>query len=134
MLRWRDGSSENNTCVILMADEPWSVESYQDRRGRWPVEDFVGRLPRPLQAKVIRNLRLLREHGPTLSMPLSRPLTGYGFAELRSQVGGNIVRIFYVAVTGRRIILLHGFMKKSQKTPRQDLALAAQRREELLGR
>jgi phage-related protein len=67
-------------------------------------------------------------------MPHSRPLAGYGFAELRSQAGGSIVRIFYTAVAGRRIILLHGFVKKSQKTPRRELAIAEQRRVELIGR
>ena len=66
-------------------------------------------------------------------MPLSRPIKGHGFAELRSQFGGDIVRIFYMAVPVRRIILLHGFVKKTQKTPQREIATAAQRREEVLG-
>ena len=117
-----------------MPEEPWSIESYRDRRGRWPVEEFVERLSGPLQAKVLRDVRLLTLDGPRLSMPLSRPIKGHGFAELRSQFGGDIVRIFYMAIPGHRIILLHGFVKKTQKTPQQELAIAARRREELLGR
>jgi phage-related protein len=117
-----------------MAPEPWSIDSYQDRRGRWPVEEFVEGLTPDLRAKVLRNLRLLREEGPSLSMPLSRQLRGYGFAELRTQSGGNIVRILYMAVAGRKIVLLHGFIKKSQQTPRRELAVATSRRDEVIGR
>lgn len=62
-----------------------------------------------------------------LGMPLARPVVSQRFWELRAQVAGNIVRVFYFAVSGRGIVLLHGFVKKDQKTPRAEIATAARR-------
>jgi len=45
---------------------------------------------------------------------------------LREESNTNIYRIFYVFFTGKRIILLHGFTKKTQKTPRREIELALQ--------
>lgn len=66
-------------------------------------------------------------------MPFARPIVGQRFWELRVQAEGNIVRIFYFAVTGQRMILLHGFVKKDRRTPRSEIALAARRMAEILG-
>jgi phage-related protein len=114
--------------------EPWVVEFYQDRRGRRPVADFIRDLEPKMQAKVLRSLDLLGQFGDRLPMPLARPVTGFRFSELRVQFGGNIARIFYLAASGRRIVLLHGFVKKSQQTPRRELEIASSRRDELLTR
>ncbi len=43
--------------------------------------------------------------------------------ELREESSGNIYRVFYIFCTGRRIVLLHGFQKKSRKTPRREIAI-----------
>ena len=106
----------------------WRVEFYRDDRGRSPVEEFIAQLDTAMQTKVFRALRLLRESGGQLPMPLARPLRGYGISELRVQTGGNHVRVFYFEFTGRRIILLHGFVKKSRRTPQRELDLALRRR------
>jgi phage-related protein len=47
--------------------------------------------------------------------------------EIRIEQDTNIYRVVYFAYTGQRFILLHGFQKKTQKTPKQDLALALER-------
>jgi phage-related protein len=67
-------------------------------------------------------------------MPYARPVVGYTFWELRVQSAGDIVRVFYIARVGRRIVLLHGFMKKDRKTPRQELTTAQRRLEDLMRR
>ena len=67
-------------------------------------------------------------------MPTAAPVTGYRFWELRVQTGGNNVRIFYFAFSGRRMILLHGYWKKTPKAPPVELALAARRMQEFLAR
>ena len=63
--------------------------------------------------------------------PLVRHLDGHLW-KLRSQIRGNAYRVIYFFFTGRRIVFLHGFEKKTQKTPRADLAVARQRHSDYL--
>ena len=70
------------------------------------------------------------EFGWPLGMPVCRPL-GSGLWEVRSNLnGGRIARVIFCPRQGE-MVLLHGFIKKTQKTPPQDLALADQRRKEI---
>jgi phage-related protein len=63
-------------------------------------------------------------------MPYCRPL-GRGLWEVRSDLaGGRIARVIFYIVRGE-MVLLHGFEKKSQKTPQQDIELALKRRREI---
>lgn len=122
-----------NFCVMVSEDSGWELEFYSDQRGRSPVEAFLRTLDRKMDEKVTRSLGLLRVSGPYLPMPLARPVTGERFWELRIQSGGNILRIFYFARVGRRIVLLHGFMKKDRKTPRSEMEVARRRYNEVVG-
>jgi phage-related protein len=63
--------------------------------------------------------------------PLVRHLEG-DLWELREESRTNIYRIVYVFSTGRRIVFLHGFQKKSEKTPARELAVARQRYQDFL--
>jgi phage-related protein len=111
----------------------WVTVFYRDRRGKSPVQEFIDGLDSRTRAKVVRNLELLEQQGSNLGMPLSRPITGYRFRELRIQAAGNNIRVFYYILSGRRILLLHSFSKKSQQTSRRDLEVAANRLAEVIG-
>lgn len=63
--------------------------------------------------------------------PLSKAL---GDREIRVQSRSDILRIIYTFIKGRRIILLHGFVKKTQKTPKGELAIAGKRLKQLTRR
>ncbi len=65
-------------------------------------------------------------------MPYVRPIVNTKLYEIRVQQSTNIYRIFYFAYTGQRFILLHGFQKKTQKTPNKEIELAEKRRKEFL--
>jgi phage-related protein len=66
-----------------------------------------------------------------LQMPHARPVAGQrGLWELRA----GAIRLFYFAHTGQRFIVLHGFRKKSRKTPRREIVTAERRRSEFLER
>ena len=117
-----------------MNEQLWTLEFYRDQRGRSPVENFLDEQSPGMQAKILTNLRLLEALGLRLGMPLARPVAGQGIWELRTQASGNISRVFYFAVSGRRIVLLHGFIKKTQQTPRSEIATAIRRRDEYIGR
>jgi phage-related protein len=72
----------------------------------------------------------LVEFGWPVGMPLCRSL-GAGLWEIRSSMAGNrISRVFFCVAQGR-LVLLHGFIKKTQRTPRGDLDLARKRQKEV---
>lgn len=73
-------------------------------------------------------LAMLEEHGNRLLMPHSRVL-GEGLYEIRVPHGEGPFRIIYCFRPGQRIVLLHGFVKKTQKTPREDMDLARKRKQ-----
>jgi phage-related protein len=81
-----------------------------------------------IDRKVIgEHIKLVRFRWP-LGMPLVQKIEA-DLWEVRSHLsGGQIARIFF-AVRGHKMALLHGFIKKSQKTPAKDLQLARQRRD-----
>jgi phage-related protein len=75
-------------------------------------------------------LGLLEEAGIDLRMPHVRSM-GDGLFELRPNGAEGQGRVFYCAVNGRRIVLLHSFIKKTQRTPLKDLRLARHRMKEI---
>lgn len=70
------------------------------------------------------------EHGPNLGLPYTRAM-GDGLFEIRVRGTEGIGRAFFCTLLGRRIIVLHGFIKKTQKTPLDDLRIARKRLKEL---
>ena len=112
----------------LQDDRPWTVEFYRDRRGRTPAREFLDSLTVDEGAEALRFFRLLREYGIKLGMPHARPIGGIW--ELRP--GPN--RFFYVAVRGRRFVVLHGYRKRSQAAPQREIETAQRRWADLLER
>ena len=105
---------------------PWKVRYYLDARGNNPVEEFIEVLPLDERAALSARIDFLAEVGNRAREPLSKHV-GKGLFELRVKAS----RIFYCFKPGRVIVLLHGFMKKSQKTPRRELEIAQKRMEEV---
>ena len=64
-----------------------------------------------------------------LRMPHSRAVGG-GLFELRPRGREGIARVFYCTRIGRRIVVLHSFLKKTQETPRRELEIARRRQRE----
>lgn len=89
----------------------------------WPVD---------VVADYAHLLELLAEYGPSLRLPHSRAL-GDGLFELRPRGRSGIGRAFYCFLLGRRVVVLHAFVKKSQQTPDRDLKLARRRQKEVQG-
>ena len=106
----------------------WSVEFYVDARGNSPVLEFLGALSEADRAKVARVLAFVREFGPLLRMPHVRRVGELW--ELRP----GAIRLFYFRHTARRFVILHGFRKKTQRTPRKEMALARRRLADFLER
>ena len=99
------------------------VAFYEKSDGTKPAAEFLQSLDNKMRAKMLRTIGLLQEFGGDLREPFSKPL-GDGIFELRAQVGNNISRVLYFFIVGKRIILTNGFIKKTQKTPEREIALA----------
>lgn len=103
----------------------WNIEyPYED------VEQFILELPPSLAAKYFRLTDLMLEFGSNLGMPHSKAMSD-GLFELRVKGKDGIARIFYCTLMGKRIVMLHGFIKKSQKTPTKELKIARHRLSEV---
>jgi phage-related protein len=83
----------------------------------WPVD---------VLADYLRLAELLTEYGPSLWLPHSRAF-GDGLFELRPHGRAGIGRAFYGFMVGKRVVVLHAFLKKSQQTPDKELKLARKR-------
>lgn len=116
----------------LRGDEPEAPERqgkrvaaifYHTDAGGEPVRDWLKGLLAEDRKHIGEDIKTV-EFGWPVGMPVCRPLGG-GIYEVRTSLGQNrIARVlFYVDKRGR-MVLLHGFIKKTQKTPREDLDLA----------
>lgn len=99
----------------------WSVETLD------AVDAEIEALPPALQARLLRLMEAVENVGlENLHEPHVKHVEGKLW-ELRAKASEGIVRGFYVTVTGRRVVVLHVFVKKSQKTPRPALNIARER-------
>jgi phage-related protein len=94
------------------------------------VKAEIDSWPADLLADFARVVELLMDFGPQIGMPHSRPMGG-GLFELRPRGRGGIGRAFYCFAIGRRIVILHAFIKKTQVTPEQTLWIARKRMKEI---
>ena len=111
----------------------WEIELYKDRSGKEPVAEFLDDLQGGTRAKVVRMFDRLAEYGVLLDEPFTRQIRGK-IRELRVKDNQGNVRILYFTFTGRRFILLHGFLKKTDKTPEREIDLAEKRMKEFIER
>jgi phage-related protein len=105
----------------------WQVDDWRGAGGARPVKDFIDRLSKPAKAKVIAALEMLEEHGNRLLLPHSRAL-GSGLQELRIAHPEGPFRVIYCYLPGRRIVLLHAFVKRTEAIRRSDLDVAMARK------
>jgi phage-related protein len=103
----------------------WSVTFYNDR-----VEADILALPAGFVARFIRYAERMEVFRPDLGMPHTRSMGG-GLFELRIKAAEGIARVFYCTVVDRRIVFLHQFVKKSEKTPLKELEIARHRMKEM---
>lgn len=115
----------------------WKLLQYKNASGEDMIDKFLDSLPPNHKAKVLWELDLLREYGPSLRMPYVKGIQGEkykGIWELRIQQGRDISRIFYFLFVKDTFVLLHGFVKKDQKTPARELETALRHKEDFLRR
>ena len=101
-----------------------SLVFYKQKDGTKPAGKFINSLNTDLKAKVVRDLDLLEKYGFDLGMPYVRKIKGKKYEklyELRSKFASDITRIFYFFETKDGIVVLSGYLKKSNKTDKKEL-------------
>lgn len=99
---------------------------YSDVNNKNPIKDFLNSLSTTQRLKVVKIFKLYQDFGLTSLIPHTKHLTGTPLWEIRIK-GKDNIRIIYIATTKNDILVLHGFIKKKQKTPVKELKLAMQR-------
>lgn len=102
------------------------IELYVTAAGREVVAEFLDALPPKDLAKVLRDIDVLAEYAPNLREPYTKHIEG-PIWELRSKFSSNIYRVFYFIWREDKLVLLHGFQKKSQRMPPGELQIAKKR-------
>jgi phage-related protein len=103
----------------------WTLSFYSDR-----LEAELHALPTRFLARFLRYAERMEVVGPDLGMPHTRAM-GDGLFELRLKAAEGIARVFYCTVVDRKIVFLHQFVKKSNKTPIRELKVARERMREV---
>jgi phage-related protein len=104
----------------------WKVEFFKFPNDNSPVLDWFQSQEPKVKAKLARIFDLLEGEGISVGKPYVAPLEDKLY-EIRIEQDTNIYRILYFAYTDKRFILLHGFQKKTQKTPKKELDLSKER-------
>lgn len=100
------------------------VVFFAGANGVEPVREWLISLSKTDRIRIGENIREI-EFEWSVRMPLCRPL-GQGLYEVRTRLKDRIARVLF-GIEGSDMVLLHGFIKKSQTTPKGDLALARKR-------
>lgn len=102
---------------------------YESGSGNMPVREWLLSLDREDRRIIGEDIATV-EFGYPIGMPVCRNL-GNGLYEVRSDISdGKIARVIFIVKRGY-MVLLHGFIKKTQKTPKQDIDMASKRAREL---
>lgn len=107
-----------------MISKKITVVFFATKTGTEPVREWLVTLARDERKKIGDDIKTV-EFGWPIGMPVCRPL-GKGLYEVRTNLKNRIARVLF-AIEGDKMVLLHGFIKKSQATPEGDLKLARTR-------
>ncbi len=113
-----------------MAEIRYAVEYVELENNRKPFEDFIFELTIKERAKIFETIDYfleLKNSNLPIKEKLSRHLED-GIFELRSYLADKIARTLYFYQKGSKIIITHGFVKKTQKTPRNEIEKAKELR------
>jgi phage-related protein len=94
------------------------------------VQEQIFDLPDTLAARYIVLTRRMLAIGPNLGEPHTKSM-GSGLFELRLKGAEGIARVFFCTLIGKRIVMLHSFIKKTDRTPKRELEVAQDRMKEI---
>jgi len=114
-----------------MDNNEYKVKFYTNPGGISPVLDYLENASHKEKAKILKFIEFLREHKGYLDEPYSKHIIG-AIRELRVDLGRKRHRIFYFTFVSKTIILLHAFLKDSNKTPTGEIKKAQENYSDVL--
>ena len=111
----------------------FEVDFFKLDNGECPVKEYLDGTDKKMRAKMLWTIGLLETNGNMLGMPYSEFLQD-GIFELRAKQGSDISRVLYFFCIGKKIILTHGFDKKTNKVPQSEIDTAKKYRDIYLRR
>jgi len=117
----------------------WEISFYENKDGDSPIGEFLANLSEKARAKCLSYIEQLEQRGKTLQAfsQYTKKLSDYKeyqIWELRPEFGGTEYRLVYSEIKPNVAIVLHGFVKKKQKTDAKDISIAKDRLKEYLER
>jgi phage-related protein len=103
----------------------WEISYYSEREMK-----VIEQWPKGIRASYARITSQIKEHGPNLGMPYTKAM-GDGLFEIRAKGSEGIGRSFFCTLIGKKVVILHSFIKKTQKTPKVELEKARTRMKEI---
>lgn len=103
----------------------WTISYYSES-----LQEEILAIPAGFLARYLRYSDRMEVYGPDLGMPHTRAM-GDGLFELRLKSAEGIAQVFYCTMVGKKIVMLHQFIKKTDKTPTRELAIARKRMKEV---
>ncbi|MDO9057118.1 MAG: type II toxin-antitoxin system RelE/ParE family toxin [Sulfuricurvum sp.] len=103
----------------------WEIEFFNES-----VEADTLSFPAKILAKMLHIFEMIQVHGPNLGKPYTDAF-GDGLFEVRAKGAEGIGRSFFCYASGKKIIILHSFVKKTQKTPQKEIEIALKRKKEI---
>jgi phage-related protein len=115
--------------IRVSKDEPLPIVFYRTSGGDEPVRDWLLSLPADARKEIGGDIRNVQD-----GWPLGKPYVdgfGSGLYEVRTSHRGQQYRVFFT-ILEETMVLLHGFQKKTQKTPAAEIKLARRRQKEVM--
>ncbi|MDD2467927.1 MAG: type II toxin-antitoxin system RelE/ParE family toxin [Desulfobulbus sp.] len=103
----------------------WNITFFSEK-----VETETLSFPPGILANFLHVAEMIEEFGPALGPPYTKSL-GEGLFEIRAKGKEGIGRSFFCTVVGQEVVILHSFIKKSQKTPKKEMKIARNRLKEV---
>ena len=110
---------------MITLRKTWHVVFFNQK-----LEEQILEMPRGIRVRFLSMMEIMQRQGPDLGMPHTRAL-GRGLYEIRAKAAEGIGRYFYCTLVGNEIVVLHCFVKKTQKTPSRHLDIARMRMNEV---
>lgn len=111
-------------------------DKFVDKNMKWKIDLYAGveedilAMPPKIQARMIKLLELIEEHGAQLGPPHTESM-GDGLFEIRAKAKEGIGRGLFCYMRGKHVYILRAFIKKTQKTPKKEIELARDRMKEV---
>ncbi|KIM04667.1 MAG: hypothetical protein KN64_06765 [Sulfurovum sp. AS07-7] len=108
----------------------WKINYYKNKNNKSPIKEWLNEIGNEPKAEIFKIFEMLSKYGIELGLPFVKPIQNKLY-EIRAKDKSGIYRVFYFAYKDKTFVMLHGFQKKTQTTPRKEIDIAIKRMKEI---